>query len=78
MKLRIYETEIEGEILKALVNEDTKILIFNGDYYHDKITERIEGFLYGLKYSEVKYELLETKVIKNRSKMYSICGFDEL
>jgi hypothetical protein len=78
MKLRVYETENDGEILKALVNEDIEMLIFNGDYYHDKITERIEGFLYGLEYSGVKYELLATKVIKNKSKMYSICRFDEV
>ena len=78
MKLRVYETENDGEILKALINEDTKTLIFNGDYYHAKITERIEGFLYGLEYSGIEYELLATKVIKNKSKMYSICLFDEL
>ena len=78
MKLRVYETENDGEILKALINEDTKTLIFNGDYYHAKITERIEGFLYGLEYMGIKYELLETKVIKSRSKMYSLCKFDEI
>lgn len=78
LKLRIYESEIEEEIIKALVDENKKILIFNGDYYHDKIDERIEGFLYGLRYSDKNYELLKTKVIKPRSKMYSICGFNAM
>jgi len=78
MKIRIYESEIEEEIVKALVNEDTKQLIMNGDYYHDKITEKIQGFLQGLDYTKFGYEWLETKVISEDDDMYSICRFDML
>ena len=78
MRIRIYESEIEDEIVKALINEDTKELILNGDYYHDKITEKIQGFLQGLDYIKFEYEWLETKVINEDNEMYSVCGFDIL
>lgn len=77
LKLKVYEKG-DGDIVKALVNEDTKELILNGSYYDDKITERIEGFLSGLDYISVEYELLKEETINENHEMYEICEFEYL
>jgi hypothetical protein len=78
MKLRIYESDIEGEAVKALFNESEQELITCGDYYHDKIDERIQGILLGFDYLDKEYQLLEEQFINEDNKMYSICLFDKL
>lgn len=35
---------------KALIDKSTKEILCRGDYYHDKIDDFIEGFIYGLNY----------------------------
>jgi hypothetical protein len=60
---------------KALVNMDTKEMILHGNYYHDKIDEHMEGFLMGLKYVKVKYELLESETITPEYEMFNKCEF---
>lgn len=48
----------------ALVNFDTKEAIIKGDSYHDKIFNKIEGFLQGLDFAKYKYELLEEDFVE--------------
>jgi hypothetical protein len=43
----------EGDGITALYNGDA--LIMEGDYYHDKIDDRIEGFFEGLDHQKVNY-----------------------
>lgn|GEM_PF-2409617 len=35
---------------KALINKENDEILCKGDYYHDKIDEKIEGFIKGLNY----------------------------
>jgi hypothetical protein len=48
MNLVIFENATYEEE-KALVNLDTDTVIMQGDYYHDKIDYKIEGYLEALK-----------------------------
>ena len=43
----------EGDGITALYHDDQ--LIMEGDYYHDKIDDRIEGFFEGLHFAGVEY-----------------------
>lgn len=47
----------ECEDFTKLVNCDTGEVITYGDYYHDKITEYIDGFIFGLEYAGVEVVL---------------------
>ena len=60
---------------KALVNMDTKEMILHGNYYDNKIDEYINGFLEGLNYAKVKYELLESETITPEYEMFNKCEF---
>ena len=77
---------------RALVDVSNKIpkLICRGDYYHDKIDEYIEGFLFCLDYNKIKYEKLNGIAIKLTDKetyygdnaiineeLFGICEFCE-
>ena len=46
-----------------------------GDDYHDKIEERIEGFLTGLKYAKFDYELDENLEIDSTNELFNKCNF---
>lgn len=48
---------------KALINADSGEVLLIGDAYHDKIDDRIEGFLQGLDYCEKNYEVLYQKIL---------------
>lgn len=60
---------------KALLNLDNKEVIFRGDYYHDKIDEYIQGFLKGLSYANIQYELLDNAFITPDMEMFDVCDF---
>ena len=77
LRLKVYDKE-DGDIVKALINEDTKELILNGSYYDDKIIERIDGFTQGLDYVNIEYELLKEETINENHEMYILCGFEYL
>lgn len=47
---------------EALVNITTNEIVFNGDYYHDKVSIAIANFLKGLEYANVDFEV-EIKTI---------------
>jgi hypothetical protein len=77
LRLKVYNKE-DGDIVQALVNEETKELILNGSYYDDKIEEKIKGFLRGLEYVNVEYELLKEETINENHEMYEVCEFEYL
>lgn len=74
MKLIVYVNDTFEEE-KALFNLEDNIALVKGDYYHDKIDERIEGFLEGLDYCEKPYELLESENITSKNEHFDNCGF---
>lgn len=69
--------EFEDE--KALVlkiGSETKVLV-KGDYYHNKIEERIGGFLDGLNFAGVEYGFDSSDIyINHKDKLYSVIGFE--
>lgn len=67
--LKVYEMddiEFGGDAMEVrLLNLDKpKIanMVMSGDYYHNKINDRIEGFFEGLDYLGVKYTTVEEKI----------------
>jgi len=75
MRLQIV-TNSTFEEEKALINIDTKQILVHGDYYHDKIDEYITGFLNGLSFARISYELLDNQVLTPDMEMFNICGFE--
>lgn len=73
-KLKILINSIYEE-QKALINTETNEVLLEGDSYHDKIDERIEGFLSGLLYCDYDYILSKTERIDSTNKLFNICGF---
>ena len=69
--------ELEDE--KALVNRingEIEVLV-KGDYYHDKIFEKIEGFLEGLDYARVEYDFDDCNIcIDHNDELYDTMGFE--
>lgn len=59
----------------ALYNETTNEVILTGDDYHDKIYEKIEGFLEGLSYAKFNYMLEDTSSIYPKDELFSKCNF---
>lgn len=80
MKLRVYLYDIDGEEVRALVNEDTKEVIVNGDDYHNHIIATIDGVLLGMKYALNKEIELEPSynIRDNEIELIKQCGFDLL
>jgi hypothetical protein len=52
-------TNIEFEEEKKLVVDGEEII--RGDYYHDKISQMIDGFLMAFDYLGIPYEVTETE-----------------
>jgi len=55
MKLIKEYTNCDCEFKRLIKEDGTELL--SGDYYHDKINERIEGYLQALKDNNIEYEL---------------------
>ena len=71
---RVINGTFEEEV--ALINVETNEVLIKGDAYHDKIDERIEGFLYGLLYANVKHSLVDEDLrIMPTDKLFDICDF---
>ena len=62
---------------KALVevSGNMKELIIMGDYYHDKIDDRIKGFFEGLDYLNVEY-YIEEKNLNPTDSLFDTLGFN--
>ncbi|ALO79530.1 hypothetical protein HOBO_123 [Bacillus phage Hobo] len=74
MKLVIFENGTFEEE-KALVDLDTGNAIMNGDYYHDKIDYRIEGYLAALKDHKIYEEEVPTEEIGKNHEYFSKLNF---
>jgi len=61
---------------KALINIHTKEVLAHGDYYHNKIDEYIAGFLNGLSFANVQYELLDSVELTPDMELFNICSFE--
>lgn len=74
MEFDSYEniTHENGE--KALVEKGTGKIIFNGDYYHDKIEYKIKGFFVGLTHVGTDH-VLRYYQIDASHKMFEKLGF---
>lgn len=74
MRLQIViNGEFEDE--RSLLNVDTDEVMMRGDYHHDKIDEAIDGFLAGLSYAGVEYEMLEDVTAYKDTELYEKCEF---
>ena len=87
--LKAWVNEMETICLKTYVNEHnndqralvewykfTANVILTGDQYHDKIIERIEGFLLGLHFSDTVEVDYEEIVISSENKLFEFCEFE--
>lgn len=59
----------------ALINTETNKAILFGDYYHDHILDKIEGFLTALTFLRINYSL-EEKLIDRENPLFEIAHFN--
>lgn len=76
MELIIYVNE-NFEEEKALFDLEEEKLILSGDYYHDKIDGKIEGYLKALEDFKIYNKKVETVEIKENHKLYEKMKFQE-
>ena len=72
IKKFINETFCEEQCLYDLTND--KVLL-KGDYYHDKIDESIEGFVYAMEHFNIEHEYEEDELIGTDNCMFEKIGF---
>lgn len=74
MNIKVYyNADFDEEA--ALFNEDAKDVILSGDYYHEKITDKIQGFISALDYLHIDYNLLESEYINHDNEMFDLFEF---
>lgn len=79
MNIKYYVNE-EFDEEKALVEikeDGTEQLIMKGDYYHDKIDQRMEGFLEALDYLEIEYSGNEEVKINHGHEKFDVLNFTQ-
>ena len=74
MNLIIYANE-HYEEERALFNLETNEVILKGDYYHDKIYEKIEGYLLALKDFNIYIDKVISNGIDRSHAHYDLCEF---
>lgn len=74
MKLIIYGNK-HYEEEKALVDLDKKKVLLKGDYYHDKIDEKIEGYLQALFDFNIYQQDVSTEWIDYKHELYNFLEF---
>lgn len=75
MNLVIYVNEnFEDE--RALFDKDKEKVMLKGDEYHDKIDEKIEGYLQALADFAIYQEKVETEYIDESNSLYKTIGFE--
>ena len=77
-KIYVNDEFDEERALVEVTDNQFKVVQY-GDYYHDKIDERIEGFLEGLIYiGDVQYELEDDCVyINHKDEQFGLIGFTQ-
>lgn len=74
MNLIIYTNE-EYEDEKALFDLDSNKMLLKGDYYHNKISEKIEGYLNALNDFEIYCEEVNRESIDRNHELFELIGF---
>lgn len=74
MKLVIYVNE-HAEDERALFDKNEGKIIMKGDYYHDKIDQRIEGYLEALSDFSIYKEEVGAEYIDESHELYEKIGF---
>jgi hypothetical protein len=74
MKLIIY-TNDHFEEEKALFDIENNETILKGDYYHDKINEKIKGYLQALREFNIYKDEVDDEWINNEHHHYNLIGF---
>jgi DNA-binding LacI/PurR family transcriptional regulator len=75
MKLIIYRNE-DFEEEEALFDLESKRVIMSGDYYHNKINERINGYLQALADFDIYDKEVGYEWIDSSHEHYSLLDFD--
>jgi len=75
LKLVIYVNE-DFEEERALFDLESKKVIVSGDYYHNKINERIEGYLQALNDFNIYKDEVETYWIDVSHENYDFLNFN--
>ena len=60
----------------ALYNVDNNEIVMKGDYYHDKIYEKIDGIIQGIEYIGMEVVVKE-KIIYPDNEMFNVLDFYE-
>ncbi len=76
MKLIIFANE-HFEEEKALFDLEENRVVLKGDYYHDKINEKIEGYLQALYEFNIYKEDVDEEWIDNTHDLYEAIDFYE-
>lgn len=63
--------------LVEILDDNTYKIIMSGDWYHDKIIEKIDGFFQCLNYFNILHNLHNHKIISPEDKLYEELGFIE-
>lgn len=74
MNLVIYVNDTFEEE-RALVDLDTGVEILNGDYYHDKIDDRIAGYLSALRDHKIYTDEVPTEYIGKKHEYFGRLDF---
>lgn len=74
MNLVIYGNK-HYEDEKALVNVDKNEVILKGDYYHDKINDKIDAYLQALKDFNIYSFDTNEEWIDSKHELYNYLGF---
>ena len=71
--IQYYNADDEDE--QCLFDLTNNKIMLKGDYYHDKISEEIEGYLCALKDFNIEFELEESELVYTNSSLFKTLGF---
>lgn len=60
----------EQMAIVEVCKDSSENIIMTGDYYHDKIEEKIDGFLIGIEFSDENTFVMKTEYITEEHEMY--------
>lgn len=65
-----YENDESGDCGRELLRDETGKVLLEGDYYHDHISNKIDGFIKTVKLFEPEVEI---KIVESNCKEYGLC-----
>lgn len=74
-KKYVNRTFAEEMVLVEVLDNKVNKIVMKGDYYHDKIIERIIGFYEGLYYCAIEHKIEETEYINPNHKLFKKFNF---